>query len=382
MGNLKKKKRILICGMKPPPFLGPAVVYQTLLDSAFKDKFDVAFINMLFARQLDKFGRPSWDKFLHLIGLFFTMSYCLIFKRPDYILYGISFDKNPFLKDCVFICLARVFKIDVVLHDMGHYLPSLYYNPNFILKQLVKWLIAHTTSIIVLGEVVKKEYSQFLDVTRIFAVHFGIKPSSGKRIKNNHSDSKSQNNIIHIMYLSFLIPNKGLFTALESIPRVVKEMKNIKFTFAGKWGSATIREESFAYAKKERIDSFVEFLGAVNEEEKRELYAQSDIFIFPTHRDVFGIVNLEAMEAGLPIIASSEGAIPEIIEDGINGFLIPKANSRALAEKILYLAKNSELREKIRINNKKKFYEHYTDTQYALRMMDAFENIEKLNRGS
>ena len=72
------------------------------------------------------------------------------------------------------------------------------------------------------------------------------------------------------------------------------------------------------------IEDYVEFHGATTGEAKRQAFVEADIFVFPTFFPVetFGIVNIEALEAGLPVITTPVAAIPEIIKDGINGYLV------------------------------------------------------------
>jgi len=80
----------------------------------------------------------------------------------------------------------------------------------------------------------------------------------------------------------------------------------------------------------------------------------SDIFVLPSLSESFGIVNIEAMASGLPIIATKVGGIPEIIKDGENGFLVEPKNPEQIAERILYLLSNNNIRRSISFNNKEK----------------------------
>ena len=80
--------------------------------------------------------------------------------------------------------------------------------------------------------------------------------------------------------------------------------------------------------------------------QKFEYFLHSDIFVFPTyyHNETFGLVNLEAMQFRLPVISTCEGGIPDVVDDGISGFLIDPKNSEALANKLEILIKNPKLR--------------------------------------
>ncbi|NQE54750.1 Trehalose synthase [ANME-1 cluster archaeon GoMg3.2] len=72
----------------------------------------------------------------------------------------------------------------------------------------------------------------------------------------------------------------------------------------------------------------------------------------------FGIVNLEAMASGLPIVATSVGGLPEIIKEGKNGFLVEPQNPKEIAEKVSMILRDDELRERISKNNKERAKEY------------------------
>jgi glycosyltransferase involved in cell wall biosynthesis len=74
------------------------------------------------------------------------------------------------------------------------------------------------------------------------------------------------------------------------------------------------------------------------------LFKTSDIFVFPTRADSFGIVAVEASAAGLPVIAARVGAIPEIVLDGETGLIIPPDNPALLAQALLRLIQDPGLR--------------------------------------
>jgi glycosyltransferase involved in cell wall biosynthesis len=80
------------------------------------------------------------------------------------------------------------------------------------------------------------------------------------------------------------------------------------------------------------------------------LYARADIFTFPTRADVLPLVIMEAMASGLPVITTAVGAVCEQVDEGVNGFLVPPGNARALAEVTLRLVKDTQLRNRMSID--------------------------------
>jgi glycosyltransferase involved in cell wall biosynthesis len=94
-------------------------------------------------------------------------------------------------------------------------------------------------------------------------------------------------------------------------------------------------------------------------------------------RDVFGLVLLHAMAESLPIVASREGTIPEILPDESHGLLFEKGNARALANQVLVLAQDESRRHNMGEANRKRFEKFYSLKRYGSEMTRAFEDLNK-----
>lgn len=112
-------------------------------------------------------------------------------------------------------------------------------------------------------------------------------------------------------------------------------------------------------ALEKLTDSFnlkdcVSFVGRVPNEAVPQYMATSDVFVLPSLSESFGIVNLEAMASGLPIVATKVAGIPATITNGENGFLVEARNPKEIAQKVLLLLQDEGLRERIGERNRQK----------------------------
>jgi len=96
-----------------------------------------------------------------------------------------------------------------------------------------------------------------------------------------------------------------------------------------------------------------------------------DIFLLPSLWEGFGIVLVEAMAAGKPIVATDTSSIPEIVENGNNGFLVPPENSDAIAEALTKIISDAELRKRFGIEGNKIVQEKFTKEK----MINEYEKI-------
>jgi len=374
---MAQKEKILICGILPPPKFGHSMTYMALMDSAFVQAFDIKFLNLHFWTY-GTHKKVTVEKIWKLVKYLGQYISLLIRFRPKYVLYNMSFDKMPFLKDFLFCLIGKLFGSNIIIHDHGQYVRELYDSSQGFYRWLIKKFCSMATSSIVMGEGTKKFYEGFIDPSRLVVVPSCVHDFD-RKFRNNGLGSQRDLNQIHVLYFSFLSKSKGVWTALKAIVQVIKTNSNIRFTFGGPFESEALEKEILEFVKLNHLQDYTEFLGYIDSDKKRtELLRESDIFIFPTHRDVFGLVLLHAMAESVPVIASREGTIPEIIEDGTSGLLFPKGDSRLLAEKILFLADNPGLREYIGDNGRKRYLEKYTPEVCARQMTEGIEKIISL----
>jgi glycosyltransferase involved in cell wall biosynthesis len=155
--------------------------------------------------------------------------------------------------------------------------------------------------------------------------------------------------------------------------------------FAGAWWSERDAAEADRLVRERGLSSCVEFTGTVTGDRKWEIVAQSDVLAFPTYfrYETLGLVLLEAMGAGLPVITTRRAAIPEIVEEGVNGLFVAEQDAQDLAEKIVTLANDPALRARMSEANKRKYANYYTIEHYGQRMAAVFDELlSRQKRGS
>ncbi len=106
-----------------------------------------------------------------------------------------------------------------------------------------------------------------------------------------------------------------------------------------------------------------------------DLYRLADVVIYPSSsEEPFGLTMLEAMATAKPIIVTDSGGMPEIIHNDDNGYVVPKMNHEALAEKIIKLLRDGELRNRLGRNGKEQVDRLYTKQIYAQNIYKVYED--------
>lgn len=148
---------------------------------------------------------------------------------------------------------------------------------------------------------------------------------------------KSEHTVIAI--LAQLIERKGHRYLFDAIPAIMEEQPNARFLILGKGPK---EQELKGYSKSLGIDPWVNFAGFQNDIDK--ILQNIDIVVHPALKEGLGVALLQASACAVPIVGAAAGGIPEIVRDGINGYLIPPADSQAISNRILKLINDEHLR--------------------------------------
>lgn len=153
-----------------------------------------------------------------------------------------------------------------------------------------------------------------------------------------------------VLFIGRLIELKGISYLIQAIKIIDSYDSNIGLSIVG---DGPIKSELEKLAKDLNISSKVNFYGYINRESLYSVYKSADVFVLPTitiygQTEGLGVVLLEAMASGVPVIGSNTGGITDIIEDGVNGLLVPEGDPQALADAIIRILENPDLAERFR----------------------------------
>lgn len=148
-----------------------------------------------------------------------------------------------------------------------------------------------------------------------------------------------------VLFVGGNMQRKGLPTLIAAAPLVVGRVPDVEFVVAGRDAA---QAHMAALCESAGVRERFHFTGLQSQGELLQRYAEADVFVLPALTEALGIVFLEAMAAGVPVVGTRVGGIPEIIDDGVNGLLTPPEDPAALAERLVTLLTQPDLRERFR----------------------------------
>lgn len=182
-----------------------------------------------------------------------------------------------------------------------------------------------------------------------------------------------------ILFSGRVDPDKNLRTLISAVPNIIKEF-DVYFVLLGK---GTDIENLKSIAKEKDVLDRLIFPGAIRHENQDlvKMYQSATLFVIPSPVETQSIVVLEAMACGLPIVAAKSGALPELVKNNLNGFLIEDVfNPRIYGEAILKILKDKELANKFSQNSLEIIKIHEATrvlTEYRLLYDRAKSNLRK-----
>jgi len=369
--------KIIVVGQTPPPYGGQALMIEYMLNANF-EHIEFFHVRMNFSKEMDERGKFSFYKLNHIIYLI-KETYKLKFRHNiDILYYPLSnAPKISIYRDAFFLLFTRFLFKRVIFHfhaaGISEELPKM----NFLERLILKSIFNKPDLTIALSEFNPRD-GEYLNCKNNFIIPYGIPYTNLKNISAKAS-SLLKTRPLKVLFVGLLNGTKGEGYLLDAIYILNQQKYQINLQLAGKFESEHYEKMFFKKVEEYNLQNNVEYLGVVVGESKHQAFLNADIFCFPSFfiSESFGIVQLEAMQYHLPIIATKWRGIQSIIEIGKNGFLVDIKNARQLAEKIKFFLDNPE--EIITMGNysRKLFDEKYTLEKWTKRLEDAFLSISK-----
>lgn len=240
-------------------------------------------------------------------------------------------------------------------------------------KKAVQFSINHSEYVTTVSKSLKYDTERLFDITSDIQVIPNFIDVDKLKLKNDPCEKKqiAPNDQMIITHISNFRPLKRVIDILKIFIIVSKKL-NVKLLMVG---DGPDKERAMSFCKANDMEDKVLFLGKSNQID--EILSFSDLFLLTSEQESFGLAALEAMVNGVPVVCSDVGGLPEVIENGISGFLCPLGDINAMAEKTIHILEDTDRHKLFKLQayeSSKRFDIKKVITDYELIYKEATKN--------
>lgn len=330
----------------------------------------IKFLSSVHYFEIDKKGHKDWSvvnicrifrDYARFYNRLKTGGYQLVHLNP-------SLRPKAMLRDLGFFVISIVMRRKVVISYHG-------WDERFKENMRKYWLwffkiILKADACIVLGNKFCQGLRDMGYKNPIFVINGAIDTEEYKQYCLPILQKKVQIKEYNLLFLARIEKYKGIYEALESYKIIKKKIDNVRLFIVG---DGSDLENAKSYVKNCGLEGVV-FTGYLEGIAKYKILASSYCYILPTYGEGMPLTILEAMAAGLPIIVTNVGAIPEVVENGINGIILNSPSPNLFANAVIRLIQNPELARGMSEKNRVKAME-YDVSVVAKKLMGIYEYV-------
>ncbi|MFP7297232.1 glycosyltransferase [Neobacillus niacini] len=230
-----------------------------------------------------------------------------------------------------------------------------------LIQKVTKHILKKSDTVIAVGQRLYQEIQEHyrIEPNKLLLLSMGVNTNIFRKIAEKEtmkSKLKINKDIPVILFVGNITRDKGLIELVKAFALVKKQISQAELHLIGSTKNKPFVEELTSIIKEERIEGIV-FHDPKPQEEIAEWMNAGDVFVLPSYIEGFGLVALEAMACGTPVVASNVGGLSYLLNNN-SGILIPPHNSQALSKGISQVLTNKETRDSLIQNGLKRAEEH------------------------
>jgi glycosyltransferase involved in cell wall biosynthesis len=360
--------RVLAVGPLPPPANGMTMITQTVLAAPLSEEFAIEHVDTSDHRPIANVDTVDFMN-VALAGMHaLRFAAKLLAKRPQIVYLPIARNRLGFLRDALFLLPSRATRSYVVVHLNATGFDDFYRNEAKWMRRLVKMALPPSTHAIVVGERLRASFPM-LPGERLFVVPNGISDVGAGRPAGERE--------LMVLHLATQWSEKGVFDVLEAAAEIAPSYPDARFVLAGGWFREEERDTALAFIEANDLEDVVELTGPVHGQRKVDLLRRAAVMVFPTKYAVEAhpLVVLEAMAAATPVVTTGIGAIPEMVNDGLTGVLVPPSAPYELASALRRLLDDPGLRSMLGNAARARYEEDFTLAAFQERLAHVWRRV-------
>lgn len=338
---MRKIPSILFVVQLPPPFHGVSVMNEHVVNNPLlAGRYEKQLLHMDFGQTLSDLGTLNLKKAWFFLVFLAKLKWNLLFKRPDLVYLTFMPRGLNLYRDTGLCLLIKLFGYRPLIHLHGRGIKEAAAE-----SRIKRWLYRMAfrgTQLICLSESLKQDVATVYKETPLVLAN-GIDAPIYDR------SQRTANTVPIILFFSNLFVAKGIYDFLGMLRLLQEHQIEFNAVIAGGEGDVTVSDIQ-SHCEQQGLKEYVRILGAVNGSTKWSIFWEADVFVLPSHNECFPLTILEAMSAGLPVVASRIGGIPDMIGDGREGFIVSMKDVEALYKATAQLCTDQHLLNEMSTN--------------------------------
>lgn len=272
--------------------------------------------------------------------------------------------RASFWRKMPFILLAKLFRKKVVFHLHGSEF-RVFFDSELspLVRKIAVWVINLPDVVLALSPSWGTWLKTCVHKPRVVVIENSIAPMSLPPSVRRRPNQ--------LLFLGRIGERKGFWDLLQ----VLNQLNKSGIDFHLLAGGDGELDKARAMVEEYGLQSKVEFIGWVRDQEKLKLLAESSIFMLPSYNEGMPMSVLEALAAGLPIISTFAGGIPDQVSDGVEGYLVEAGDVKALECQLSKLLSSEDLRNRMSIACVAKFDRHFSTTVVLPKLEAIYEEL-------
>ncbi len=359
---------VMVVGQTPPPVHGQSLMIQQLLAGSYQ-RVRLHHVRMAFSASIDDIARVRLGKVTHLASLIRRIialqSRCgatLLYYPPA------GPNRVPVYRDIALLLAIRHLFAHTLFHFHAGGLSALYPQLTPPMRWLFDRAYGRPDLAILLSEHNPPD-GKHLGARRNLVIPYGIEDNPP--YPGPHGSHLGRAPVI--LFVGAVRASKGVDTLLTACSRLHQRGCKFRLEVVGPFSSAAFERKAHAFVNDRGLTRHVSFLGEKTGADKWSHYARADILCFPSYyaSETFGLVVLEAMRYGLPVVATRWRGITSLVRDGETGFLVQPRDDAAVAARLEELLGNPDARRNMGARGRARYEAEFTIERWYARMEAA-----------
>lgn len=363
----------------PPPWAGVEQISQILVSTDWRPDYQIDVIK---SNVRDSNARKGvWDfQGVSRVGILAGRLFMhLLLRRPSLVYLTLSQNGAGLSRDLLYILICLLFRVPVVAHLHGSQLHVFLESLSSWRRQLVVAILRRTDKILVCAEAIRRDLVLYFQENKIEVVYNALpdeQPFAEKTWPLPTFD---------VGFMGHLSRAKGFYDVVLAMRSLSEKKSSVKLVAAGE---RLDNERNVKFSEGDRSSPIVwdnieqvialhpghfEMKGIVTGDDKRKFFEQCAAFVLVSYAEAFPVAVLEAMAAGLPLIITPVGVLPEILIEGINALFVRPGDVAGIASAIEKLKNDPALCARMSTANKL-LSAQFTQKKFRARTKDVFDN--------